>query len=287
MELRQSRHTQHQTRNTLHERFSLHSYVAGSGEPVLCISGFGCDAYNYEWIWPVLARRSNVVLLENRGMGLSQKVTQSYELEEMANDAVEAMLQLGHPRFHVVGISMGGMISQLIAINHPERVTSLSLLCTTSAGDRFVPLPPLTPEMLKKAATIPEPQRTEFTLRAITHPRTIEKSPTLFAEMVRLRREHGAPLDQLLLQKDAVDRFLAGPAIPVEKIACPTLVLHGDTDRFVAAENGRRLAALIPNATLQLVPESDHYFFLEKAEEVASHINEFHRGLSGKNVDKN
>lgn len=279
MELRQSRHTQHQTRNPLPERFSLHSSVAGTGDPVLCISGFGCSSYNYEWMWPVLARRSNVVLWEARGMGLSQKVMQPYELRDLADDAVESMLQLGHTRFHVVGISMGGMVAQLIALHHPERMLSLSLLCTTSGGDRFVPLPPLTPEMLKKAETIPEPQRTDLTLRAITHPNTLQNSPTLFARMAELRRSHAAPIDQLLLQKAAVDRFLATTA-PVERIACPTLVLHGAEDRFAPPENGRRLAALIPGATLRFVPESDHFFFLEKAEEVASHINDFHRSLS-------
>ncbi len=128
--------------------------------------------------------------------------------------------------------------------------------------------------MLRKAATIPEPLRSELTLRAVVHPKLIEKTPELFARMVELRRNNPAPLDQLLLQKDAVDRFLKG-SVPVETIACPTLILHGSADRFAPAENGRRLANLIPGATFKIIPDSDHYFFLEKAEEVPDAISAF------------
>lgn len=289
MDMRQSRHTQHETKNPLSERFSLHSYVAGddgpgSRAPILCISGFGCNSYNYEWMWPLLAQRGKVVLLENRGMGLSSRVDQSYELADLAADGVEVMRQLGFTRFHVVGISMGGMIAQLTAVNFPENVLSLSLLCTSSGGDRFVALPPLTPDMLRKAAEIPEPLRTDLTLRGVVHPLLIEQNPSLFAKMADLRRNNAAALDQLLLQKAAVDRFLTG-SLAVETIACPTLVLSGSADRFVAPENARRLAALIPGAVLKFISDSDHYFFLEKAEEVATAINAFHRNLSEKSPE--
>jgi len=242
--------------------------------PTLCISGFACSLYNFSWMAPFLATKSPLVLIDNRGMGKSQGCPWPYSLADLADDAATLMKSLGHDRYNVVGISMGGMIAQLLTLKYPKRVSKLALLCTTSGGSRFAPLPEITVEALKLFYSFPEPKRSASALKSYVHPSLQNENPELFKSMIELRSSQSADLEQVLLQKYAVDDFLHSE-IPIQNIHCPSLILTGAEDRFVPIENARRLAGLIPDARLEIIPNSDHFFFLEKAKEVAFRIQEF------------
>lgn len=238
------------------------------------ISGFACSSYNFEWLVPYLTQHVDLYLIDNRGMGGSEAVQQPYNLEDLADDAAEAMKFLGVNSYHVAGISMGGMIAQLLTLRHPEKVESLSLLCTTSGGPDFLPLPPLPEDALRQFYAVPEPRRSELALKAYVHPLLQSMNPELFDKMVELRSSHPARLDQVLLQKKAVDTFLEKP-LPLQNIRCRTLILAADGDRFVPFGNAARLQSAIPGSQVQVVRESDHFFFLEKAAEVGALLTSF------------
>lgn len=265
-------------RSTPQEEFALNCTVYKQGTQIrpalLGISGFACSSYNFEWLWPHLVQHFDVYLIDNRGMGESEPVRKNYTLQDLADDAAETMLTLGHSRYHVAGISMGGMIAQLLALKNPNRIESLSLLCTTSGGDGFLPLPPLTLDALHQFYSIPEPKRSELALKAYVHPMTQSMQPELFDKMVELRSSHPPRFDQVLLQKQAVDEFLSKP-IPLSQISARTLILAADSDRFVPLGNASRLQASIPRSQAQIVRETDHYFFLEKPEEIAHLLSDF------------
>lgn len=242
------------------------THIVGSGRPVLCLSGFGCSHYNFEFFIPHLSSNMQMIMLDNRGMGESSDLFESYPLASLATDALEVMDQLGVEYFDVIGISMGGFVAQLLTLMAPARVKTLSLLCTTSGGADFIPLPKMDKETLTRFQAIAEPKRTEIAIEATVHPTLKTENTKLFQEIVELRRSHPARLEQLIWQKEAVDKFLA-TEIELAKISCPTLVMTGDADRFVNPQNAATLSKKIKNSELVMIEKTDHLFFLEKAEE--------------------
>lgn len=261
------------------------THIAGNGRPVLCLSGFGCSHYNFEFFIPHLSKDFQMIMLDNRGMGESSDLNNSYSLEAIATDALEVMDQLGIERFDVIGISMGGFVAQLLTLMAPERVKTLSLLCTTSGGSDFIPLPKMDKETLIRFQAIAEPRRTEIAIEATVHPSLKKENEKLFNEIVELRRAHPARLEQLLLQKEAVDQFLAEET-ELSQINCPTLVMTGDADRFVNPFNAVVLREKIKNSELVMIEKTDHLFFLEKASESSRALLRFikkHDGVEYEN----
>jgi 3-oxoadipate enol-lactonase len=110
----------------------LHYRQSGrrSGPPVLMIQGLGADKHLWDLQRLALAPWYHTIALDNRGAGRSDKPFGHYSLEQMADDAIAVLDAVGVERAHVVGASMGGVITQIIAIRHPERVRSLTLACT-------------------------------------------------------------------------------------------------------------------------------------------------------------
>lgn len=262
---------------TLKSGVHIHAKLVGNPEKeaLLCLSGFGCSHYNFLDLAAELKEDFFLVLIDNRGLGKSSPVENEYELEEVALDALEVMEQLGQEKFHLAGISMGGFLAQMIALEAEEKLLSLSLLCTTSGGSEFIPLPELTEESLKGFYALEEPRRTELAVLGTVHP---DLPREIFNHICEVRREHPVVVEQVLKQKRAVDRFLKQP-IKLESIGVKTLVLTGEEDRFVNPKNAERLAAQIPHSLLKTIPKCDHYFFMEKPQEVALEIKQFIQGV--------
>lgn len=263
---------------TIHALLSEAFEGQTKNEPVLCLSGFGCSHYNFIELEKDLGHEYPMVLIDNRGLGQSSPVSEDYTLEEVVADALEVMDQLGIKKFHLMGISMGGFLSQILILNHPERVLSLTLMCTTSGGEGYVPMPVMTEEMLHGFYALPEPKKTEMAVEATAHPSIKEKAFGRFQAIVELRRSHPADVEQVIKQKRAVDKFLE-KTLPLETITAPTLVLTGDADRFVSPENGKRIHQKINNSQFVSIEETDHLFFLEKPRQVGAAVKAFLESL--------
>ncbi|MCF8058561.1 MAG: alpha/beta hydrolase [Bacteriovoracaceae bacterium] len=241
---------------------------------ILCLSGFGCSHYNFIELEKDLGETFPMVLLDNRGMGESSSVESDYTLEDVVEDALEVMNALDCKSFHLMGISMGGFISQIMTLKSPERILSLTLMCTTSAGDEFIPMPVMTEEMLTGFYALEEPRRTEMAVEATAHPNIKERAFGRFKGIVELRRAHPVRVDQVLKQKRAVDIFLEKRLL-LENISTPTLIVTGDADRFVNPKNGEILHNRIPNSQFHTIPETDHLFFLEKPRQLGEIVKNF------------
>lgn len=252
--------------------------IESGKEAILCLSGFGCTHYNFIELEKDLGDEWPMVLVDNRGMGKSSPVEDEYELEDIVADALEVMDQLGHEKFHLMGISMGGFLSQILTLKNSERVLSLTLMCTTSGGDEYLPMPEMTVDMLKAFYALPEPMKTESAVTATVHPSLKEKAFGRFKAIVDLRRSHPVEVDQVIKQKHAVDRFLK-KVLPLENISTPTLVMTGAEDRFVNPKNGELLHQKISHSQFVSIPETDHMFFLEKPRQVGAAVKSFLEGL--------
>ena len=115
----------------------LHAVVGGKGPAVLLIHGWPGSWYYWRLVMPALARHFEVIAVDQRGIGLSDKPEQGYDTGTLANDLVELMDSLGHKEFAVIGVDTGMLIAYALAADHPDRVTRLAV------GE--APLPGITP----------------------------------------------------------------------------------------------------------------------------------------------
>jgi pimeloyl-ACP methyl ester carboxylesterase len=221
------------------------------------------------------ARGFWVIRFDNRDVGLSSKLDASgppdvlggmlgnakpsYTLDDMAEDAIGLLDVLGVPAAHVVGISMGGMIAQLMAINHGGRVLSLTSIMSTVGGPGVVQP---NPDVLIAMLTPPGPNRQERIERSLVLRRLINGRGVPFNEE-RGRRMATLAVDRSFYLDGAMRQMMAIVAAPdrtaaLHRLAMPTLVIQGEADPLVPAENGRRTAAAIPGARLMMIPGMGH-----------------------------
>ena len=107
----------------------------GAGDPLLLVMGLGADSTAWMFQVPDFARHYRTIVFDNRGVGRSAKPPGPYSIAQMADDTAGLLDTSGVERCHVVGVSMGGMIAQELALRHPARVRGLVLACTYPEPD--------------------------------------------------------------------------------------------------------------------------------------------------------
>ena len=255
-------------------------------EPVLLIMGFVGNALAWAPQIPSLSEQYRVIAFDNRGAGRSGQPAGAYTIPQMADDAAALLGHLGVDAAHIVGASMGGMIAQEFALRHPQRVRTLSLLCTTPGG----PNASTTARLQESAREIMEtesleasmtPERIEEAMLEMFSPEFIANPNAEFALFAASALQFPATIDgmkgqfQAILAHDTYDRL--------PQIAAPTLVLAGDTDPLVDPQDAHILADRIPGAQLQIFPRMRHGFNFEAAGGVNGALLQFigaHAGVA-------
>lgn len=250
---------------------------------VLLIMGLGMQlvAWPLEFCTALADAGYHVVRFDNRDIGLSSKwqgrhtgialaalrfwmrlpVNAPYRIETMAADSIGILDTLGIRRAHIVGVSMGGMIAQTLAARHPDRVSSLASIMSTS-GSRHLPNPSL--GVLRLMLARP-PARSRFDRQVSHFVRLFQAigSPgfPIPPEQMRDRIAHGlrrsyhpaGTARQLLAIAASGDR-----SSDLRSIVCPTLVIHGNADRLVPLAHGIDSARKIKGAQLRVVEGMGH-----------------------------
>ncbi len=243
----------------------------GDGHPVLLLNGLGYANWAWQRQLPTLAQRFRLVAVENRGTGRSPKPDGPYSLEEMADEAAEA---LAGRRAHVLGYSMGGYLAQLVALRHPDLVERLVLVATGTGGAENVPLPAETAAAWQENAHLPPADFARTTMPLSFRPGWTDEHPDEFEQLLASRLELPTPPEAWRAQFDAATRFV-GERRPLEEIASPTLVLHGTADRIVPYPNGVRIAERMPGAELVTFEGAGHLLFLEEADRFNAMVERF------------
>jgi len=119
----------------------LHAVIGGTGPPLLLIHGWPQTWYAWRMLMPTLAQDFEVIAVDQRGIGLSDKPADGYDTGTLANDLVELMDELGHPRFALYGTDTGMPIAYAVAADHPDRVDRLVVSEAPLPG--ISPSPPL------------------------------------------------------------------------------------------------------------------------------------------------
>jgi len=255
-----------------------------AGRPVvLLVMGLGMQliAWTPDFVQPLVDAGFRVVRLDNRDIGLSQgfdhaprrnvlwqmlrsklglPVQAAYTLQDMAHDALGVLDALGVARAHVVGASMGGMIAQRMAATAPQRVLTLTSIMSSSGAPGLPgPDPLIARALFRPPPARSEPALTEFSLQFI---RLIASPAYPFDEaalreriVLGLRRGYrpaGLMRQMLAIGADTRRADVLG------RVACPTLVLHGEADKLVPIACGRDTARRIAGARFIGIPGMGH-----------------------------
>lgn len=241
---------------------TLHYAEVGSGDPLLLIMGFGGDHLAWGFQVAAFSERYRVISFDNRGAGQSDVPDLPYTTRMMAEDAVGLLDALRIERAHVLGVSMGGMIAQEVALNHPGRVRSLQLHCTYARPDRYMRALMETWRMVRARATQEEWMRTVALW--LFSPRTFQERPE-FVEMIiqtGLANPHPFSLTGFLRQGDAVRDHDALDRLP--GLTVPTLVSVAEDDTLVPPRFAREVAGAIRGAELRVLDGAGHCYFWER-----------------------
>jgi len=257
----------------------------GDGEPLLLIMGLAGDSVAWLFQREAFAAKYRTIVFDNRGVGRTSKPDGPYTIAAMADDAVGVLDALDIPRAHVVGVSMGGMIAQELALRHPDRVRGLVLGCTYARpdagvtatfdeslaffggtkgadGEIQVDLSNLDP-MAFIGRLLPLTFTPQFIMTELP------KLMQVFSGVMT----HGFDLRAIMAQvaatqgHDTVDRL--------GQISAPTLVLTGDSDMLIPCANSDVLAAAIPGARLQKIAGGSHGFNFETPDAFNAAVLEF------------
>jgi pimeloyl-ACP methyl ester carboxylesterase len=249
------------------------NYVrAGGGEPLLLIQGM--SATHLAWGRPLLARLEenfDCVSFDNRGMGLSAPAPEAFTIADMAADALGLLDALGIERAHVLGISMGGMIAQELALAHPERIRSLTLGCTYCGGPGSQLMDPVDFRGLAEAMASGDRERVQRAMWELNLSPGFREDESRYAEFTEMANALPARRETIGLQVQAISAHDTSARLPGLKP--PTLVIHGTEDRVLGAANGRMIAPLIP-APLEILEGVGHMFWWEQPERSAELIRE-------------
>jgi len=231
----------------------------GQGEPIVLVMGLGCSSSMWFRIAPQLARTHRVILLDNRGSGQSRaRGALVHRVSEMAADVAAVIEAAGEDSAHVVGFSMGGMISQQLAIDAPSRVRSLALLGTHSGGPWAVQAAMPVRKLLFDKARLSAEQSLRL-MRPHTYAR--ETSDALFEEDALVRLAHPPSTMDYQAQLFALIYWSAYLQLP--RLDMPVMVMHGLQDALIPPENGRVIASRVPGATLVELPGASHWLMTD------------------------
>jgi pimeloyl-ACP methyl ester carboxylesterase len=245
---------------------------AGSGSPLLMIMGMSgtFDHWNAMFL-DDLRDDFETIVYDHRGVGSSSRLDGPITTAQLAEDAAGLLGALEIDSAHVLGISMGGMVAQGLALAHPERIRTLTLGCTYCGGAGSV----LTSEDVMRR--LAEGMMSGDRERAIRTGWEVNVSPSFAANdddacarFLEIGLRRAVPAATIMEQLRAIAGHDTSARLP--EIVLPTLVMHGTLDEMLPVQNGHMIAGLIPDSRLEIYDGVGHLFFWEQPERSAELI---------------
>lgn len=243
----------------------------GRGEPLLLIQGM--SGTHLAWGEPFLSRLEadfECVIFDNRGIGNSAEPPGPFTIADLAGDALAVMDAAGFETAHVLGISMGGMTAQELALAAPERLRSLTLGCTYPGGPGASLIAPEDAGPLLEAMGSGNVDRVFAAAYEVNLSPGFRADQSHFTEFTAMAGALPARQQTVQLQLGAIAAHDTQSRLA--EIGAPTLVVHGTVDKMIPVANGELIASLIPGARLELLEDVGHMFWWEQPERSAELI---------------
>jgi 3-oxoadipate enol-lactonase len=250
------------------ENTSIDYDIHGEGPPLILIGGLGFGRWAFFKQIPALSRHFRTITFDLRGERNLQG-----GVSELASEVVSLLEHLKVGKTHLLGTSLGGFVAQELALKRPDLVEKLILVCTSYG--RGSP-ESMSPWALAEMIGLPS-LSTEAAIRRGLESATSDtyraEKPEEFEQIVRWRMADSPSLSAYYKQARAGSRFdVSGD---VGSITSPTLVIHGEEDRYVPVANAAALAEAIPGARLRVLDKAGHLVFIERFGEVNREVVTF------------
>ncbi len=232
------------------------------GDPVLLlVNGLGSQCINFKVAFceRFVARGFRLVRFDNRDVGLSTHLDDgsTYTIDDMADDGFAVLDAIGAASAHIAGWSMGGMIVQAMAVSRPDRIVSMTSVMSAPGSLTGERDPDVVAAFTAPAATSREEaaQRQLDSLKAWGSPACFDVERITADACAAYDRcwDPGGRLRQAMAVASSSSR-----EEPLRSVNVPTLVVHGDADRLVPLEFGRKTAAAVPGARFEIVEGMGH-----------------------------
>ena len=254
--------------------------VQGRGEPLILIMGLGGECGDWVLQLRALTKYYRVITLDNRGVGKSDKPSEPYTISNMADDIVGLMDYLEIEGAHLLGVSMGGMIAQEVAIHHPKRVGKLILGSTNAGRDEKGRH---SPQLLKAMGLIEGFSDEDIKSVDIGKVMTSMNAYAFSGGLIKLLATPYCWLRMKLFGIEGLKgQFEASmnhsTLDRLHLIKAPTLVITGTEDRVVSPSSSELLASRIPNARLVKIEGGSHTVVAEQRGRFNREVLDFLRG---------
>lgn len=236
----------------------IHIRRSGAGKPLLLINGFGADVSDWEPLTALLPDRE-LIAFDQPGMGQSTFTPRPVRMSALARMTVAVLDHCGIERADVLGYSLGGVLAQELACTAPERVRRLVLAATTPGVPSMGP-PPAAIRLLMSSRRYTDPEFAADVLKRLAGGRTA-RDPDMLRAAVQRRLAEPANPQALRRQLWSGLGWSAQRRLP--KLRIPTLVLYPGDDPLVPISNAHRLASLIHDSRLEIIPGAGHLFLFD------------------------
>lgn len=256
---------------------NLRYEIRGRGEPLALIMGFGGSSRAWgEAFLTRLDPRFQLVLIDNRGTGESDKPDTEFTLRDMAADVAAVLDRAATPRAHVLGVSMGGMIAQEFVLAYPERTRGLVLGCTNCGVSHSVHADPAAlANLLPQPGIDPiEQARRAFSVACGKAFLNSERGQAILTQAIAEMGNYPmTPMHSFLRQGQATSSFDSFSRLG--QIRSPTLIIHGDDDSLIPYANAEVLRGAIAGSRTHTLKATGHMFFWEVPDEAARVAGDF------------
>jgi 3-oxoadipate enol-lactonase len=245
---------------------------SGSGPPLLAIMGMSGTSLHWgEAFLEPLREHFEVIVYDHRGVGVSSRLDdQTLTITQMAEDAARLLAALELDSAHVLGISMGGMIAQELALGHPERIRTLTLGCTYCGGEGSTLAAPEDFQPLSEAMMSGDRARALRASWEINVSSEMAADEDAYARFLAIAAERAVALPVIMAQMQACVAHDTNARLG--ELTMPTLVIHGTADQLLPVQNGRLIASRIPGSQLEILDGVGHMFFWERPQRSAELI---------------
>jgi pimeloyl-ACP methyl ester carboxylesterase len=247
----------------------------GKGEPVVFINGYTGVKESWGKITDEVSKHFRVITFDNRGVGESSVPAPDFTIADMAADTIGLMDALEIDSANIFGVSMGGLIAQIMLLDYPERVKKAVLGCTSHGGKHAVQP---SKEVMDILAANADPAKTpEEIVRGkvpiIYSDRFVREEPEQLETLIRRSLQYFPSPEGAKGQMKALSRFNVKRRL--HEIDTPVLAVTGSEDRMMPPENARLIADGIPGATRVVVEGAGHSFYSERPDEVIRILIDF------------